>query len=256
MGPVEKASVLGVPATAGTLASVAASILQLAADRTRGWVCVANVDMVTRARRDAGLYEIMRQAALVATDGMPLVWLLKRQGFAWAQRVYGPDLMAELCRLSEQAGIGIYLYGGTAFELEALVNALRTRFPRLSILGAESPPLLPPHPPFDVTTADRISASGARLVFVSLGCPKQEYWMSTHAQRIDGMLVGVGLAFAQLGGVVPRAPGWMQRRGLEWLFRLAVEPRRLFKRYLVANSLFLWFCVQEFFGYHDRRGQA
>lgn len=224
--------------------SAARQILQRARS-PGGHVCVANVDMVTRAVTDTKLARVMRQAEIVVTDGMPLVWVLKARGLAATERVYGPRLMQHLCALAADQGLPVYLYGGAPDELQALQQALHASLPRLRIAGAESPPMLPADPPYDEAVARRINASGAKLVFVGLGCPKQEYWMGNFAPHLQPVAVGVGLAFAQLAGLKRPAPAWMSRNGLEWLFRLVQEPRRLWRRYLVGNSKFIWLLLRD-----------
>ncbi len=238
MKPVET-SLFGVRLFAAQLAAATQAIVEHAR-HYGGLVCVANVDMVTRAVSDSKLARVMRQAVLVVTDGMPLVWVLRARGMRNAERVYGPALMRALCEAAAREGLPIYLYGGTQDELSALQQALRRAHPSLKVAGAESPPMLPSDPPFDAQVTSRINASGARLVFVGLGCPKQEYWMGNHASHVQAVTVGVGLAFAQLAGLKRPAPAWMSRHGLEWIFRLVQEPRRLWRRYLVGNSKFLW----------------
>ena len=243
MKPVET-SLFGVR----LFAAQPASAIQAITDHARsaaGVVCVANVDMVTRAVSDHQLAAVMRRAFLVVTDGMPLVWVLRARGKPQAQRIYGPDLMRQLCVAAAQDQLPVYLYGGSQAELAALQTELRRTIPTLQVAGAESPPLLPANPPLDAAVVQRIKASGARLVFVGLGCPKQEYWMGQHADHIDAVMLGVGLAFAQLAGLKRPAPQWMSRHGLEWLFRLAQEPRRLGRRYLVGNSKFIWLLLRD-----------
>jgi N-acetylglucosaminyldiphosphoundecaprenol N-acetyl-beta-D-mannosaminyltransferase len=237
-------SLFGIRLCAGDPASATRTILKHA-QQGAGLVCVANVDMVTRAVSDAKLAQTMRHALAVVTDGMPLVWVLHRRGLRAAQRVYGPGLMRQLCAEAAGAGMPIYLYGGTPLELSRLQAALLRLYPQLHIAGAESPPLLPLDPPFDPAVVQRINASGARLVFVGLGCPKQEYWMANHAPHIDATMLGVGLAFAQIAGLKRPAPAWMSEHGLEWLFRLGQEPRRLAKRYLVGNTRFLLLLLRD-----------
>lgn len=210
-----------------------------------GVVCVSNVDMVTRAVADSKLAGVMKQAFMVVTDGMPLVWVLRARGQPDAQRVYGPELMWQLCGAAAGAGLPVYLFGGSETELTALQRKLQAAIPTLCIAGAESPPMLPADPPFDAAVVARINTSGARLVFVGLGCPKQEYWMGNHAAQLHAVSVGVGLAFAQIAGLKRAAPQWMSRSGLEWLFRLGQEPRRLWRRYLVGNSKFMWLLLRD-----------
>jgi len=243
MPPVE-ASLFGVRLCATETSAAARFIIDHARTKA-GLVCVANVDMVTRAVSDPKLHDTMRNAHLVVTDGMPLVWVLRARGVVAAQRVYGPALMRRLCADAASAGLPVYLYGGSPAELAALQQALHDAYPRLLVAGAESPPLLPADPPQDAAVAARINASGARLVFVGLGCPKQEYWMANHAHAVNAVTVGVGLAFAQIAGLKRPAPAWMRHNGLEWLFRLVQEPRRLWRRYLVGNSKFLWLLMRD-----------
>ena len=238
-------TLFGVRLFASDLASACADLVRRAATRQPGIVCVANVDMMTRARADATLLAAMQQACLVVSDGMPLVWALRARGFGAAQRVYGPGLMRALCVAAPAAGVSVYLYGGTTQdELDLLVAQLRHISPTLRIAGAVCPPMLPAQPPFNAELARAINSSGAGMVFVGLGCPKQEYWMLTHAKQVNALMVGVGLAFAQIAGTKATAPRWMQHIGLEWAFRLKQEPRRLWRRYLVGNSLFVWYCAQ------------
>lgn len=234
----------GVPVMASTPDAATRTIIDHAAGG-KGVVCVANVDMVTRAVTDTKLARVMQRAFAVVTDGMPLVWALRRRGMPEAQRVYGPALMLQLCAAAASRKMGIYLYGGSPDELEGLQQALLRQFPTLVISGAESPSQLPADPAQDPNLVRRINASGARLVFVGLGCPKQEYWMANHADATEAVLIGVGLAFAQIAGLKRAAPAWMRHNGLEWLFRLMQEPRRLWRRYLVGNSKFLWLLAKD-----------
>jgi N-acetylglucosaminyldiphosphoundecaprenol N-acetyl-beta-D-mannosaminyltransferase len=171
----------------------------------------------------------------------------------WAQRVYGPQLMHDVCLLAAQRGLKVFLYGGSAQELSALQQRLSADMPELQIVGAVSPPMLPDRPPRDPDIESRIRDSGAHVVFVGLGCPKQEFWMAQHAAHLPAVCLGVGLAFAQLAGLKARAPAWMQQSGLEWLFRLAQEPRRLWRRYLVGNSLFIWYLLRQMAGGFAKR---
>ncbi len=234
----ERARVIGAPVAACRFDSAVARIMAAAREGRGGYVCVANVHMATEARRAPALLEAMENALLCVSDGMPLVWSLRRQGYT-AERVAGPDLMAELCARAAAEGLPIYLYGGDAETLARLKARLCARFPGLVVAGAEAPPRLPAHPGADGQAAARIRASGARLVFVALGCPKQELWMAANAPAIPAVLLGVGAAFGFLAGVRARAPRWMQRAGLEWLFRLISEPRRLWRRYLTTNSRYI-----------------
>lgn len=234
----------GIRLTPAEQAPVLAELLRRAQGQVPGYVCLANVDMLTRARRRPALSATLDEAALVLTDGMPLVWALRRlRGLAGVDRLSGPSLTLTLLAQAEAQGLPVYFYGGSPAELSSLLLQLRHRFPGLQVAGAESPPLLPEEPPEDAAAVVRIRESGARLVFVGLGCPKQEFWMRRHAPRLGAVCLGVGYAFPLLAGTQTRAPAWMQRGGLEWLYRLMQEPGRLWKRYLIGNSQFLGLCL-------------
>lgn len=236
--------ILDLPINAGTFEEVTDAIFGAARGGAAGYVCVANVHMFTLARRSKDLARVIEQAAFVISDGMPLVWTLRRKGIADAERVSGPGLMDDLCRRAAAASMPVYLFGGTQATLSLMTEALEKRYPDLRIAGAEAPPILPHRPELDDAVAERIGRSGASIVFVGLGCPKQEFWMASHAPPIGALSIGVGAAFDFLAGTVPRAPAWMQRSGLEWLFRVASEPRRLFKRYLVSNTSFVFYLLR------------
>lgn len=243
---LSETQLFGIRLSVGAMPSAANQILDHAGRAAGGLVCVANVDMLTRAKRTPRLAALMQRAVAVVTDGMPLVWALRRlQGRSDAHRVYGPGLVLELCERSARQGTSVFFYGGTPAELDSLQRNLRERYPTLVIAGAVSPPMLPAEPPFDAAITERINGSGARLVFVGLGCPKQEFWMDAHASQLKPVSIGVGLAFALIAGTKQQAPVWMREAGLEWLFRLGQEPGRLWKRYLIGNSLFIWYALKE-----------
>jgi N-acetylglucosaminyldiphosphoundecaprenol N-acetyl-beta-D-mannosaminyltransferase len=233
--------VIGLPVSVGTMTTVRDAIVQQARERLKGYVCVANVHMLVTARLDPSLRSVLERASLVVSDGTPLSWQLRREGFRGAEQVRGPELMLEVCRAAAQQGIGVYFYGGTPALIEELRGELERRMPGLRIVGAEAAPMLPVRPEADPATAEKIRASGAQIVFVALGCPKQEFWMRAYSPQLDAMLIGVGQAFSITAGHLPEAPAWMREHGLEWLFRLMIEPKRLWRRYLVTNSLFLGF---------------
>lgn len=227
-GP-EWGQVIGLPVTVGNMATVSQEIVRMARRRAGGHVCVANVHMLVEARRDPALREVLERAALVTSDGMPLVWQLRRHGFVEAEQVRGPELMVRLCEAAAAEGLPAYFYGGDPGLMAELEVALRRRIPNLRIAGAEAAPMLPRQPTVDAALVERIRRSQARLVFVGLGCPKQEFWMQAYRAHLDAVLVGVGQAFGIAAGRVPEAPTWMRRSGMEWLFRLASEPRRLWR---------------------------
>jgi N-acetylglucosaminyldiphosphoundecaprenol N-acetyl-beta-D-mannosaminyltransferase len=176
----------------------------------------------------------------VTADGQPVRWALNLlHGTRMSERVYGPELMLRLCQGAAAAGIPVYLYGGNSEVALRLEAELRRLWPNLQITGCEAPPFRPLTPEEDQSVVDRINRSGAGLVFVGLGCPKQDLFAYEHRHTIKAVLVCVGAAFDFHAGVKKMAPGWMQRHGLEWLYRLVQEPGRLWRRYLVTNSLFV-----------------
>jgi len=207
--------------------------------RQSRYVCCCNVHSVISVRRDAAVHRAVCEADMVTPDGMPIVWMLRKLGCPGQERINGPDLMWNLCALAARQRHSIFLYGSTCETLAALEERLRQNFPALRIAGAIAPPFRPLSVIEDTSMVMRINRSGANLVFVSLGCPKQELWMQAHRGRVRAVMIGVGAAFDFHAGTVSRAPAWMQKRGLEWLHRLCAEPRRLWKRYALTNSLFL-----------------
>lgn len=218
-----------------------------ACDRIQAWaraktscyVVAANVHVVMTAYWQRSYQQVINGAALVTPDGMPLVMGLRLLGAKQQQRVYGPDLMLAWCDRAAQAGIPLYLYGGTKAMLETLQQNLVQRFPGLIIAGTHAPPFRPLTLEEERADRDRIHASGASVVFVGLGCPKQEEWMARQQDKLNAVMVGVGAAFSFHSGEVSQAPRWMMAWGLEWLYRLAMEPTRLWRRYLINNPAFL-----------------
>jgi N-acetylglucosaminyldiphosphoundecaprenol N-acetyl-beta-D-mannosaminyltransferase len=215
----------------------------------RGYVCVCNVHVVMESRRDDGLRRIVNTASLAVPDGVPLVWVGRLKGHSGVRRVYGPDLTLLLCERAAQRGYRCFFYGGAPGVAEQLAETLRRRFPALKVVGAEAPPFRPLTAEEDAEAVARINAAAPDLVFVGLGCPKQERWMGTHRDRLQAAgLLGVGAAFDFHTGRVRQAPRWMMRAGLEWLYRLGQEPRRLWHRYLVYNPLFVLAVALELLG--------
>lgn len=214
-------------------------LLAWSRERTSRVVCICNVHSVVTARQDPAFAAVLRQAELCTPDGAPVAWMLRRLGHADQPRINGPDLMWRYAERAAAAGESIYLYGGTDETLQLLQQSLHAAFPGLRIAGAHSPPFRALTPEEDAAAVDAINASGAGTVWVSLGCPKQELWMQAHRGRVQAVMLGVGAAFDYHAGTIRRAPVWAQRAGLEWLHRLLSEPRRLWRRYLVTNTLFI-----------------
>ena len=202
------------------------------------YVCVAAVNNVMEAHDDAHFMRVMNQADLVTPDGMPLVWGLRLLGVEGQTRVYGPDLTPSILDAAEKEGLTVGFYGGAPNVLGALVAEARRRWPDLKIAYAYSPPYRELTSEEDGQIVRTIDASGVKILFVGLGCPRQENWMASHRGQVEAVMVGVGAAFDFLAGMKKQAPPSLQKAGLEWLFRLATEPRRLAKRYLRQNPRF------------------
>ncbi len=204
------------------------------------YICATSVHGIILAKDDPAFAQVLNSADITAPDGMPVVWALRSFGSARQERVYGPTLMLELCRSAARNGHRIYLYGGHPDVLTPLEARLREQSPGLQIAGRCSPPFSPMTAEEDQLIQDAIRESGADLIFVGIGTPKQEDWMFQHRDAFPGVtMIGVGAAFDFHAGRTPQAPAWMQRLGLEWLFRLAVEPKRLWRRYLLVTPRFL-----------------
>jgi N-acetylglucosaminyldiphosphoundecaprenol N-acetyl-beta-D-mannosaminyltransferase len=241
--PLERRTVLGVNLTVATYREICRACRGWIEERRRAparAVFACTVHSVMTGVLEPTFRALLNQAEVATPDGMPLVWALRSFGARQPGRVYGPNLMLFLCGQAARQGYRVYLYGGRPETLGELQRRLRARYPGLDIAGAEAPPFRPPALAEDSATVERILASGAELVFVGLGAPKQERWIAAHRERLPGLvLVGVGAAFDFHAGRIPQAPRWMQESGLEWLFRLCAEPRRLWKRYVLLNPLFL-----------------
>ena len=202
------------------------------------YVTICNVHVVVSASRDAAYRTIINSSDMATPDGAPVAWMLRRQGFNEQARISGPDLMWALCERAASEDLPVVFYGSTEATLALLEQRLRAAFPKLR-MTMESPPFRTLTAEEDFTAVDKINTSGAGFVFVGLGCPKQERWMAEHRGKINAVMIGVGAAFDFHAGTVQRAPAWMRDNGLEWLHRLASEPGRLWKRYLVTNTLFI-----------------
>ena len=223
-------------------------IIGWAKSRLPRYICLCNVHSVVHADKDRSLQEALRSADLCIPDGAPIAWRLRRQGYPVQRRIAGPDLARELFSVSEKTGIQVFLYGGEEVTLRAFKAVLVNDFPDLQISGMISPPFMD-FASYDCTAdIEAINNSGAALVFLGLGCPKQERWMKANGERLRATCIGVGAAFDFLSGRKPRAPVWMQENGLEWLHRLLSEPRRLASRYLVTNSLFVFAMIKRMLG--------
>lgn len=222
--------------------------------RLRGWaarresryVCICNVHSVVTVSQDAEFRRVVNEADMATPDGAPVAWMLRQLGFNGQERINGPDLMWKYIEAMSHAE-SIFFYGGTEATLAALRDRLLITFPSLKIAGMISPPFRPLSTDEDAAMVARINTSGAGIIFIGLGCPKQEKWMASHRGRINAVMVGVGAAFDYHAGTIRRAPQWMQDIGLEWLHRLCSEPRRLWKRYLITNTIFVVLAARQRF---------
>jgi N-acetylglucosaminyldiphosphoundecaprenol N-acetyl-beta-D-mannosaminyltransferase len=228
----QRVSILGVGISAINTSMASARIDRWIKDRESHYVTVTPAHAVMDAYQDPELRRIFNASGMTTPDGMAIVWLLQLRGHKHVSRVYGPDLMLETCRAGLERGYRHFLYGGAEGVAAALAETLQVRFPGLQIVGTYTPPFRDLTEEEDLAVIDRINEANPDLVWVGLSTPKQERWMAAHLGRIQApVMVGVGAAFDFLSGRKPQAPRWMQRSGVEWLFRLGSEPRRLWPRY-------------------------
>ncbi|AOS44607.1 Putative N-acetylmannosaminyltransferase [Lacunisphaera limnophila] len=240
MGSPPRFNLLGTGVSALSLAEACDLVLTARDQRGLGYVCCATAYNVNLARTLPALRAAYHRAWLTTPDGMPLVWLGRWHGHRSITRVYGPDLLAAVCDAGRARGLRHFFYGGDEGVAAQLQEKLCARYPGLQVVGTCTPPFR--DPTADELAALRAQAAATRpdVIWVGLSSPKQELFMAAHGSTLDaGLLIGVGAAFDFLSGRVPQAPRWMQRAGLEWLHRLATEPRRLWRRYLVHNPLFV-----------------
>jgi N-acetylglucosaminyldiphosphoundecaprenol N-acetyl-beta-D-mannosaminyltransferase len=239
LAPPPSRLILGMRTDSTDYADAAARVLAWASARESRYVCIANVHVTMESYDSTAFREIVNGADLVTPDGMPLVWALRLFGVRGSTRVRGPSLTEKVIESAAASGVAVGFYGGTAAVLTLLLQVCEQRFPGLRIAYAYAPPFRQLKAEEDAAIVGEINASGAGILFVGLGCPKQERWMASHKGSVDAVMLGVGAAFDFLAGAKRVAPDWMQRGGLEWLFRLATEPRRLWWRYAYHNPRFV-----------------
>lgn len=238
--------ILGVNISVVDIPKACAYIEDCIVRREKTYICIAPVSTVVDCQKDAEYRRIINGAGMTTPDGVPLVWLGKLRGEKTIARTYGPDLMQALCGLSQQRGYRHYFLGGTREKNNLLVEKLKTRFPKLEIAGSYAPSLRSIGEIEEGSVLDQIKVANPDVLWVGLGSPKQDYWMRNHREKLDvPIMIGVGAAFDFIAGTKRQAPLWMRHCGLEWLFRLCCEPRRLWKRYLFGNTQFIYFLIKD-----------
>ena len=234
-----KCNVLGVDYTVAGLSETAAYLLEHSGELSGRYVCFSNVHTTVMAADDAEYRKVLNGSAATFPDGKPIADTMLGRGLGEAERVAGPDLMAELFRYSQGSGKKHFFYGSTEETLAGLKKNLAEKYPYMNVVGMYSPPFRELTEEEDTAIVDMINASGADYVWIGLGAPRQEKWMAAHQGRIKGLMLGVGAGFDFHAGTVKRAPSILQTLGLEWLYRLCSDPKRLLKRYLITNTKFI-----------------
>lgn len=204
------------------------------------YICISNVHTTIMAYENKKYRDIQNNAELILPDGNPLASFSRKMGFKEAERVTGPDLMHEIFKLSEQKGYKHYFYGSTEDTLNKLSIKLKNKYPQLNIIGMYSPPFTKSVSLENKEKIEEIKRLQADFIWVGLGAPKQEIWMSLHENKLNALMIGVGAGFDYFSDKIKRAPKWMQKLSLEWLYRLIQDPKRLFKRYLITNTKYLY----------------
>ncbi len=237
---IGKVNILGVGISAIQMEDAVFKMEEWIKKKDPHYVCVCTVNTIMECKRNKKLCDIVNSAGLATPDGMPLVWLSKLGGFPNTERVYGPDLMLSFCKIAEEKGYSSFFYGGANGVPVKLARNLRRRFPRLKVAGTYSPPFRPLTQKEEQVVIEMINKASPEVVWVGISTPKQDKWMAEHIGKVNApVMVGVGAAFNFFSGEIRQAPRWMQRSGLEWLFRLSQEPVRLWYRYLVYSPLFV-----------------
>jgi N-acetylglucosaminyldiphosphoundecaprenol N-acetyl-beta-D-mannosaminyltransferase len=238
---IKRVNVLGVGISVLNLPTAVAAVAEAVRERRKGYICVRDAHGVMLAQEDPGFRRILNEAFLCTPDGMPMVWMGKLRGHREMSRVYGPDLMLEICAWSEKNPCRHFLYGGVPGVAEELRDRLTARFPKLQIVGCYTPPFRPLNAEEEKTLQELVHAAQPDIMWIGLSTPKQEKFMVEFLPKLEvTLMIGVGAAFDFHAGRARQAPRWMQRSGLEWFFRMVTEPRRLGRRYLKNTPLFAW----------------
>ena len=242
----ERVNLLGVRVSAFDFTSAIREMSTALAEGRRGYCCTCPVYTLMQGHERREVRAALNEADWVVPDGVPVVWALKRMGAQRVGRVYGPDLMLALSEISARSGYPQFYVGGAPGIADRLSMSMQKRFPGLRVGGTFSPPFRELNRDEENAMISVLNGSGARIVWVGLGSPKQDLWMARYRHRLNcDLMLGVGAAFDILSGRRRQAPGWMRKSGLEWTYRLALEPRRLWRRYLLYNPRFLWRIAQQ-----------
>ncbi|MGC9502739.1 WecB/TagA/CpsF family glycosyltransferase [Baaleninema sp.] len=250
---IPKKHIVGSPISALSCERQMQIILSWASHRESRTVCVANVHMLMEAHSNPSFATVLERADLVTPDGMPLVWMLRLLGASGQDRVAGMDVLYSLCQQAPKYGVSVYFLGSHQAILDRMKRRLDREYPELEIAGMEPLPFRPLTPEEDEELVDRIEKSGAGIVFLSLGCPKQETWIEAHRDRINAVSIGVGGVFPVYAGLHRHAPLWVRESGFEWLYRLIQEPRRLWRRYAVTIPPFLFLAGKQLALHYGRQ---
>ena len=246
---MESLNLLSLSITTGSYQNITENILALAKARVSSYTCVANVHMLVEAHKDKEFADIVNGADVVTPDGKPITWGLRLMHHQEQERVAGMDLLPDLLAGAIHMQIPVYFLGGTLDVLEKTKQHAKEKCPDLQIAGMFSPPFRTLTATEEEEIVQNINNSGAGLVLVAMGCPKQEKWMASMKGRVQASMVGIGGALPVMIGAQKRAPRWMQNAGLEWMYRLRQEPRRLFKRYAITNTTFIWLLARQYLAY-------
>lgn len=243
---LDSRSILGVRLDPTSYSDASQRVLRWALGRESRYVCLANVHVTMESHDSADYRALVNAADLVTPDGMPLVWALRLFGVHQATQVRGTTLLLRVLEQAAAAGVPVGFHGGTHGVLDRIVGVCHDRHPDLHVSYAYAPPFRPLTSAEDAAVVRDINQSGTRVLFVGLGCPAQERWMASHKETVNAVMLGVGAAFDFLAGAKPEAPTWLQRAGLEWGFRLASEPRRLWRRYAHHNPRFVALLLRQY----------
>lgn len=240
----ETVNILGVDIAVTTLERTADRVRQWIADRKKVYLCFAPVSTLVDCRDNENYRQIVNGAALVNPDGVPVVWVARAKGKKDMQRTGGPDFMALTLKESTSEGPRHFFYGGNETTKDRLLKMVQQRWPQAVVAGAIAPPFRQSGEMEDPSVIDEINAASPDILWVGLGSPKQDVWMANHRNQLTcPVICGVGAAFDFIAGTKPMAPNWMRSNGLEWLFRLGCEPRRLWRRYLIGNCKFIYYLL-------------